>query len=408
MKKPLSTCFSYIKRKRRQDMNEQGLHPKLKITQTGYYCNLEQHSLYTSLTSNLQSRQKPDSGGKYKDKNPRDRLFQEKRTKGFEATLKRLAEKDIPGKVHIDSYLRDQYRRNCKPNTLQNSLTAIAAFLELTSRSGTTHLEEITRSDLGAYVEHEQDRGLKASTVKTKLRNVNAFLSYLIDNDMLRPDVLAKRMIIKVPDALPRAMEPDDSKKLISVIDDIRNRAMILVLLRTGMRIGELLNTLMEDVNLKERRIYIYEAEKTRVGRVVYLSDDAISALQAWIKIRDPHKLFLFYSQGRDTMTYATVRIIFKKYVAKAGLSHKDYTPHCLRHTCASDLLNGGMRLECVQQILGHSSIEMTRRYARLTDKTREEEYFRAMNIIEKGEIDGHYRLDSELQALLKKKELLS
>jgi len=389
-------------------MTEQGLDSKLKVIQSGFYCNLEQHPLYTNLSSIIQSWQKSDSVRKYQEEKPRDRLFRQKRTKGLEDALKRLGKKDISGKAHIESYLRDQYRRNCKPSTLRNSLTSITAFLTFTNRSGITHLEEITRSDLGAYVEHEQDRGLKASTVKLRLRTVNAFLRYLIDNDIILPDVLSKRMLIKVPDALPKAIEPDDSKRLVSIIDHIRNRAMILVLLRTGMRIGELLNTLVEDVNLKERKIDIYEAEKTRVGRVVYLSNDAIRALQAWKKIREPHKLFLFYSQGRHTMTYATARIMFNKYIDKADLGHKGYTLHALRHTCASDLLNAGMRLECVQQILGHSSIEMTRRYARLTDKTREEEYFRAMSKIERGEINGHYRLDSELQALLKEKELLS
>jgi len=70
---------------------------------------------------------------------------------------------------------------------------------------------------------------------------------------------------------------------------------------------------------------------------------------------------------------------------------------HALRHTFASELLNAGMRLECLQQLLGHSSIEMTRRYARLTDVTRKDEYFRAMAKIEKGEIDGHYRCDHQL-----------
>ena len=63
---------------------------------------------------------------------------------------------------------------------------------------------------------------------------------------------------------------------------------MMTVLLRAGMRIGELLNLLVREVNLKERRIEISEAEKTRVGRVVYLSEDARVALQAWFKERDP------------------------------------------------------------------------------------------------------------------------
>ena len=85
------------------------------------------------------------------------------------------------------------------------------------------------------------------------------------------------------------------------------------------------------------------------------------------------------------------------QYLERANLSDKGYTIHCLRHTCASELLNAGMPLECVQQLLGHSCIEITRRYAQLTDKTREQEYFRAMEIIEKGEIHGHYRLDYQL-----------
>jgi hypothetical protein len=114
-------------------------------------------------------------------------------------------------------------------------------------------------------------------------------------------------------------------------------------------------------------------------------------------------------SKGKHhSISYQTVRVIFMKYLEKAGISHKGYTIHCLRHTCATDLLNAGMRLECVQQLLGHSTIEMTRRYARLTDRTREEEYFRAMATIERGEINGDYKLDSELSAFLEEAQLLS
>ena len=85
---------------------------------------------------------------------------------------------------------------------------------------------------------------------------------------------------------------------------------------------------------------------------------------------------------------------MFHNSIARAGLSQRGYTLHCLRHTFASELLNAGMRLECLQQLLGHSNIEMTRRYARLTDNTRKEEYFKAMKIIERGQLNGHYRCD--------------
>jgi len=166
--------------------------------------------------------------------------------------------------------------------------------------------------------------------------------------------------------------------------------------------------TVVEDVNLTERKIAIYEAEKTRIGRVVYLSDDALEAVTAWLKNRDPHKAHLFYGQGRHRLTYPAARAMFNKYLDRAGLSHTGYSLHCLRHTCATELLNAGMRLECLQQLLGHSSIEMTRRYARLTDTTREAEYFNAMSIIERGERNVDYQLDSELPATPQETKLLS
>lgn len=332
----------------------------------------------------------------------------EERRRGLQHVLKKLSAMQIAGKGHVEEYLRDQHRRNCRPNTLRNSLIAIESFLVFIKQRGKKHLEEITRGDLEGYIEHEQDRGLKASTVNMRLRTLKAFIRFLIDRGTVRSEVLSKRLFVKVPNSLPRAMDPDDESKLLDVVKDIRDRAMVLVLLRTGMRIGELLNTLVSEVNLKERKIEIYEAEKTWVGRVVYVSDDAISALKAWLTKRDSNKAYLFYAQGRQTMTYPGARAMFNKYLDKTGLSHKGYTLHSLRHTFATELLNAHMRLDCLQELLGHSSVEMTRRYAKLTDKTREEEYFRAMAIIERGEVDGYHQLDRELQATPKEKKLLS
>jgi site-specific recombinase XerD len=204
-------------------------------------------------------------------------------------------------------------------------------------------------------------------------------------------------------------MDPDDLRKLLSVIEGARDRAMIMVLLRTGMRIGELLNTKVADVHIKERRIEIYEGEKNRLGRVVYLSDDAAVALRKWLKERNTWEDYLIYSRGRtDTMSYSTARVIFQRYIVKAGLSDKGYSLHTLRHTFATEFLNAGMRLECLQVLLGHRSIEETRRYARLTDKTREDEYFKAMSRIERRDRNGNDRRDHELEAVFEKEKLLA
>jgi integrase/recombinase XerD len=183
---------------------------------------------------------------------------------------------------------------------------------------------------------------------------------------------------------------------------------MFLLLLRTGMRIGELLDLRPSDVNLQEQKVMIYIGEKNYRGRVVYFSDDAREALEKWMQTRDPQRQCLFYASTRHSLTYATVRVRFKKYLEKAGIGHKGYTMHQLRHTFATDLLNAGMRIECLQPLLGHSTLDMTRRYARLSNKSREAEYFRAMSTIEKEMRDGNDRLDHKLQAASEKKELFT
>ena len=133
---------------------------------------------------------------------------------------------------------------------------------------------------MGSFIEHQQDRGLKPNTVSTRLRAVYAFLGYLVEREIIHPDVTREKMYINVPDALPRAIDPEDVRDLLSVIKNTRDWSMILILLRTDMRIGELLDTRIIDINLRENRIEVYKASKNRVGRVVYLSDDARCALK--------------------------------------------------------------------------------------------------------------------------------
>ena len=93
-------------------------------------------------------------------------------------------------------------------------------------------------------------------------------------------------------------------------------------------------------------------------------------------------------------MSYQAARCMFIKYLEKAGLSYRGYTLHCLRHTFATELLNARMPLECLRVLLGHTSLEVTRIYARLTDKTREHEYFMAMERILRGETDADDQYD--------------
>jgi len=325
----------------------------------------------------------------------------------LEHCLKRLSVLELDAGGYVEEYLCHQYRSHFQASTIRNTYTGLVLYLGFIKEKGKAGIEEVDRWDLEAFVEHEQDRGLKPGTVKLRLEIVKAFLRFMIDKGVLDEDVFPWRLKIKVPETLPRAMDPDEVDRLLAVKGSVRDRAMILLLLRTGMRIGELLQTRLMDVVMEEQKILIYEGEKNQRGRVVYFSDDAKLALQAWLKKRDQRVEMLFYGYRGRALSYTAARIMFLKYLEKAGLSHKGYTLHCLRHTYATELINARMPMECLEKLLGHSRLEVTQRYAVLTDKTKEEEYFKAMAVIERRERDEHYRCDRELQAILEKTQLL-
>jgi len=324
----------------------------------------------------------------------------------LERILEKLSKEDLPGKPYLEQYFRHMHRRDLTANTLRAAETSLRGFLTFLKNQGKSDLLTVVHNDLEAFVEGLQDRGLKPLGVENKLRQVKTFLRYLIEGNVISSEVLSRRLSIKVPKALPRALDPLDVKKLLAVIQKIRDRAIILVLLRTGIRIGELLRLRVSDVYLPERKIHLVVGEKNRTGRVVYLSADACQALREWMNKREEEKTFLFYGRGQSALCYTAARVMFLRYLQKAGISGKGYSLHGLRHTCATELLNAGMRIECLQQVLGHSNLEQTRRYARLTDKTREEEYFRAMARIE-GREDHGERVSDQVPAVFEETELL-
>jgi len=305
----------------------------------------------------------------------------------FQVVLEKLAASTLPDQPLIEKYLHHMYRHLCVKRTVSRAYATIRDFLHYLQRP----LHTITRADLEAYLEYEQDRGLKLSSVRLKLITLRACVRFLSEQGVISPELFIRPLRIKLPEALPKALDPADTRQLLQVIKFVRDRALVLLLLRTGMRIGELLATKPVDIQLQEQKILIYQAPKTSTGRVVYFSEDARCALEHWLAQRDASREFLFYGRGNTSLSYSGARVLFIKYLHVAGLGHKGYTIHCLRHTFASELLNAGMRLECLQKLLGHTSIEITRRYARLTDKTRADEYFAAMQRIERGDIDGHY-----------------
>jgi len=156
----------------------------------------------------------------------------------IEKALHQITAKGLCGHLQVEDFLRGQLRRNCRPNTIRSSARSIMLFLEHVKTRGCGNLSAISREHISGFVEAEQDRGMAARTVHSHLRGVYSFLRYLTEQEVVGADLLKHKLKIKLPDSLPRAIDPQDVQQMLSVIKTPRDKALILTLLRTGMRIG--------------------------------------------------------------------------------------------------------------------------------------------------------------------------
>ncbi len=318
----------------------------------------------------------------------------------------RLAASGLSGADIAVEYLYGKYIKNLSVHTIRQSGHVVLSFLRFLSNDN-TDIYTLTRQNICFFVEYQQDRGLKTLSVIGYLRALYAFITFLAEQEILPHTIMQNKIRIKQPDSLPRAISSEDIQILIETISNVRDRALILLLLRTGMRIGELLNVKVNDISFSERKILIYLGEKNYQGRAVYYSEDADLAIQSWMEIRNQGSEYLFAGRKGNHLSYSTAWGVMRTILKNAGLSHKSYSLHSLRHTFATDMLNAGMPLEVLQQLLGHQEIEMTILYTRIADRTREHEYFKAMDTIEHGRHHEPHRINDQLQKVFEEKKLI-
>ena len=108
--------------------------------------------------------------------------------------LQKLSRMELPAREHFERYLRHKWRLNHKPRTLQSSFTSVMLFLDFWGKSGKRDLEEMERVDLEAFIEHEQDRGIRISTVRTRLACIIAFLHFLMEQDVISGSLLKRSL----------------------------------------------------------------------------------------------------------------------------------------------------------------------------------------------------------------------
>ena len=128
----------------------------------------------------------------------------------IERIMRHISAKGLCGRQMVRAYLRRQVRHNCRPNTICSSGSTLRIFLAFFKRCGGRHLSEIDSEHISAFIEHEQDRGIAPVSIDGRLKGLYAFLNFLVRRGVLSQDVTRRKFRIKVPEALPRAIDPED------------------------------------------------------------------------------------------------------------------------------------------------------------------------------------------------------
>jgi site-specific recombinase XerD len=152
---------------------------------------------------------------------------------------------------------------------------------------------------------------------------------------------------------------------MIDVVENRKHLCIIKMLYGAGLRLGELLNLKLSDINSENMLIYIRKAKGNK-DRVVMLSSDLLIDLREYFIIYKP-KEYLFEGQNGGTYSERSVQNVVKNVASRAGIKKK-VTPHTLRHSFATHLIEAGTDIRFIQQLLGHQSIKTTEIYTHITD----------------------------------------
>lgn len=244
---------------------------------------------------------------------------------------------------------------------------------------------EVNVQDIDAYIEHCQQEGHAIGTVNRRLCALRSFYLFLFlhDEKAIGNPVIPKRHFIRRGERLPRDVENKMVEQLFAVIHHPRDRAMFLLMLRCGLRVGEVRNLSMQDLYLEPSsgslpRIWLHG--KGSYERVMYLSSQPLAALNVWLgirpKVRDEA---LFVNRFGKRLSVTGIQDRLAGYCHTAGLW---VTCHQFRHTFGRHLTEARVPVTSIQRLFGHARLESTEVYLHISDAQAQEDYLAAMNVI--------------------------
>ncbi|MFZ5633228.1 MAG: site-specific tyrosine recombinase XerD [Bacillota bacterium] len=273
--------------------------------------------------------------------------------------------------------------RGLARNTVVSYRSDLVFFKNFCQRKGFDPLGQDGRGAVPAYLLELKKEGKSAATISRRLAALKSLYRFLINDGRLEADPTENLESPKKVQKLPRVLTTGEVDRLLaqprtSTPAGLRDKAMLELLYATGMRVSELVSLDRGGINLEEG--YIRCLGKGSKERIVPIGQVAGHYMQAYLQ-RARAKLmgksgsqYLFLNRYGNKMTRQGFWKIIKKYTARAGIK-KDITPHTLRHSFATHLLENGADLRAVQELLGHADISTTQIYTHLTGSRLKDVY---------------------------------
>ena len=226
----------------------------------------------------------------------------------------------------------------------------------------TKPVETITDRDLIGYLAEKKERGCSNAT----LALIHAMMKYVFKKH-LKMHIVDDISTPKKTKSLPKVMTKQEIKDLFHSTRFGRNRLMLQFMYGSGARVSEVVKLKVEDINLKERTAMI-RGGKGGKDRMIILSQDWIKDLKKYLKKKKVNSEFVFSKKNGKTLSTDTIQRIVRTSAERAGI-HKHVTPHSLRHSYATHLLEAGTNIRYIQALLGHSSLNTTQIYTNVANE---------------------------------------